>query len=778
MILFSLALALGFVRKSPLTPGVLEARPSNTLPSDRTPYEEAFTAGMQRLIGRTMHPGRRGYLFSSGSFGKDDPFTLTWCSELLRALWSSDRSDHQGLRAGGTFGPFVEKFYWRAQCKLRAALASPQHSCLQFSGKTPVALDHLFPLVRALHLAKSLEGTRAVFPTPPAAGSLEALAAAAAGASAQLLGQPGLPVYDYLLKRIHEHLSYHTMPNARFDAAELVFALEGILLCGPHPGTADEELLQRIFQVIDERQQQNPYWRPLKPFVTTPQGFALLPLSVEIANSLLRVCTLLAQSGEPKDYFSRYLQLFTRYTEWLENRVDDGKAAPAAGAADGPAFVGWHSEHVYVPGTVHTWETSQVLLYLLHFRGMLQKHLAEGGLAAANLVPTTPPRHEQTASAYWTSKMVNSEPLLGCPASSDYCVFRRIGDDFLKPWESLEIEHRHCSALLYGPPGTGKTRIAEEIAAALGWPLLSISPSDFVARGESEVEMRAKAIFEVLHEQAQVVVLFDEIDRLVLDRDSKLYREQGDLFQFMTPGMLPKLNNLRKAARVIFLIGTNYADRIDPAAKRKGRIDDQLLVTPPDLRQRRNILQDLLLRKFNLGVPDAIVQPAAVASAFAIYKELEALVVSTMNDVLAVGPPWPPQVGNALERRSGDLSPELRLTVYESRFRQSPKGHALDVDRDFPAAHEPFEEFFLLVYLKCDAHEPVAAGVAPDLDTAFNAEERALIRRVALRLLPDAQVNGVHGGDAGAIDEMVEALSPFLRDEHVLGVLKRWRFGV
>src|SRR5262249_35851042 len=157
-----------------------------------------------------------------------------------------------------------------------------------------------------------------------------------------------------------------------------------------------------------------------------------------------------------------------------------------------------------------------------------------------------------------------------------------------------------------------------------------------------------------------------------------------------------------------------------------------------------------LRRKFNLVVPDALVRPAAVASVFAIYKELEDLVVSTMNELLKVGPPWPPHVGNALEEGAGDLSPELRLTVYESRFRQSPKGHALDVDRDFPAAREPFEEFFLLVYLSCDAHEPVAAGTVPDLDDAFDAEERALIRRVALRLLTAAQVDGVHGNDPDA----------------------------
>jgi SpoVK/Ycf46/Vps4 family AAA+-type ATPase len=148
--------------------------------------------------------------------------------------------------------------------------------------------------------------------------------------------------------------------------------------------------------------------------------------------------------------------------------------------------------------------------------------------------------------------------------------------------------------------------------------------------------MRAKAIFYVLKEQSQAVVLFDEIDRLILDRDSKLYREQGDMFQFMTPGMLTKLHELRDEEHVIFLIATNYADRIDPAAKRIGRIDTKLLVTPPDIQQRIRILQRSLEKNFKLTMPTDAVLPAAKASALSIYGELEELALSAL-----LSPVWP-----------------------------------------------------------------------------------------------------------------------------------------
>src|SRR5581483_4813411 len=107
------------------------------------------------------------------------------------------------------------------------------------------------------------------------------------------------------------------------------------------------------------------------------------------------------------------------------------------------------------------------------------------------------------------------------------------------------------SAVLYGPPGTGKTTLAEWLAAALDWPLITVTPSDFMAQGTAAVEARAQAVFTALQVQRRAVVIFDEIDRLVLDRDRRDYLRSEGAFQLMTPSMLTKLNDLRKAGGVI-----------------------------------------------------------------------------------------------------------------------------------------------------------------------------------------------------------------------------------
>lgn len=166
-----------------------------------------------------------------------------------------------------------------------------------------------------------------------------------------------------------------------------------------------------------------------------------------------------------------------------------------------------------------------------------------------------------------------------------YRIFNRIRADFIEPWLN-DPSNAPRSMLLYGPPGTGKTTIAANIAGHLNYRLITVTVSDFLSSGSNTLEARAKALFEVIAMQPRCVVLFDEIDSLLLHRDSKRYSSQDTAFQFMAPGMLTKLNDLRATAEVILIISTNYENRIDPAIKRPGRIDRKYLVLPPDAKAR------------------------------------------------------------------------------------------------------------------------------------------------------------------------------------------------
>jgi len=55
--------------------------------------------------------------------------------------------------------------------------------------------------------------------------------------------------------------------------------------------------------------------------------------------------------------------------------------------------------------------------------------------------------------------------------------------DYVEPFQKTGRSSK-SSMILYGPPGTSKTTLAEAIAKELGWPLLTITPSDFVKDGD------------------------------------------------------------------------------------------------------------------------------------------------------------------------------------------------------------------------------------------------------------------------------------------------------
>jgi SpoVK/Ycf46/Vps4 family AAA+-type ATPase len=110
-----------------------------------------------------------------------------------------------------------------------------------------------------------------------------------------------------------------------------------------------------------------------------------------------------------------------------------------------------------------------------------------------------------------------------------------------------------------------------------------------VKQGIEKSEDMARRLFKDLRHLKRTVVFFDEIDEMLRTRAEDKKPTGIGMLQFLIPGMLPKLQDLKEygeKAGVILIIATNYYDRLDSAIVRAGRMDDKFLIPPPDENSR------------------------------------------------------------------------------------------------------------------------------------------------------------------------------------------------
>jgi adenylate kinase family enzyme len=138
------------------------------------------------------------------------------------------------------------------------------------------------------------------------------------------------------------------------------------------------------------------------------------------------------------------------------------------------------------------------------------------------------------------------------------------------------------SMLLYGPPGSAKTTFARKLAFDLGWPLLEIGQNDFMTEGRDRIESVSNKLFAYLWNLSDVVVLFDELEEMILER---LDADDKDS-RLMTASMLPRIQKLRESKRIVFIFATNNPDKVDVAIRRIGRFDIIKHVELPNANER------------------------------------------------------------------------------------------------------------------------------------------------------------------------------------------------
>ena len=151
--------------------------------------------------------------------------------------------------------------------------------------------------------------------------------------------------------------------------------------------------------------------------------------------------------------------------------------------------------------------------------------------------------------------------------------------------------------LFQGAPGTGKTESAKHLARILNRQLFIV---DFDFLIDSKMGQTAKNIAGLFDEinhlpyPEQIIILFDEIDSLALDRTSSHdLREMGRATSSVFKG-LDGLNN-----RVVLIATTNLYDAFDKALIRRfDKVIDFNRYSQEDLLDISEIILDEFLQKF------------------------------------------------------------------------------------------------------------------------------------------------------------------------------------
>jgi cell division protease FtsH len=165
--------------------------------------------------------------------------------------------------------------------------------------------------------------------------------------------------------------------------------------------------------------------------------------------------------------------------------------------------------------------------------------------------------------------------------------------------------------LMAGPPGTGKTLLARAVAGEAHVPFFSVSGSGFVEMFVGVGAARVRDLFEQARTRGPAIVFIDEIDALGARRDQGGFAGSDEREQTLNQ-LLAEMDGFDQAGGVVVLAATNRPDALDPALRRPGRFDREVIVPLPDRAERAAILAAHARGK-NLG-PDADFDEIAAAT--------------------------------------------------------------------------------------------------------------------------------------------------------------------
>jgi transitional endoplasmic reticulum ATPase len=154
-------------------------------------------------------------------------------------------------------------------------------------------------------------------------------------------------------------------------------------------------------------------------------------------------------------------------------------------------------------------------------------------------------------------------------------VFERLGIDPPK------------GVLLYGPPGCGKTLVARAIAHETEAKFFSVSGPEVVHKFYGESEAHLRKIFAEATRSGPSIIFLDEIDAIAPKREQTV----GEVEKRIVAQLLALMDGLNRRQHLVVIGATNIPNALDPALRRPGRFDREIVIPIPDRFGRLEILE-------------------------------------------------------------------------------------------------------------------------------------------------------------------------------------------